>query len=377
MKDDIISTIKEIGRNADSEILENIEGKTSINQIYKHLVEKNHLISEDEYLENIYNLTKRDIIFKDGINYRLNNVNNIESILNSTIESNQKKYEHQNIEQHLTGEVSLIDMIKENMLQERLRDQEFIHFLKDQIKFYQSELHEKNKIIGALINKHAIAEVVETSPEKCIVLPPQKPIQYYQKNVNEHDTNKMNIKSHTKHAEIIQENNDQFTHPKIEIIGDSHLNPLKAKGLSKHNNVVVRNHPGANSEDIKSFIVPSIRKQRDVIIIHCGSNDIGTNTNVKDTIENLQSVINKVKKQSSHTKLAISSVFIRRDINGLDNKIKDLNTNLKLLCDDNLIDFISNDNITEKCLGIKKLHLSKSGTSLFARNLIEYIKKFN
>ena len=155
------------------------------------------------------------------------------------------------------------------------------------------------------------------------------------------------------------------------------MNPLKPKGLSKFNNVIVRNHPGANSEDIKSFIVPSIKKQRDVIIIHCGSNDIGNKTNVTDTINNLQSIINKVKKQSSHTKLAISSVFIRRDINGVDNKIKDLNAKLKTLCDDNLIDFIANDNITEKFLGVKKLHLSKSGTSLFARNLIEYIKKFN
>ena len=66
------------------------------------------------------------------------------------------------------------------------------------------------------------------------------------------------------------------------------MNALKPRRLSKHN------HPGSNIEDIKRFIVPSIRKQRGVIIIHCGSNDIGTND--IETINHLQSVINKVKQ---------------------------------------------------------------------------------
>ena len=125
---------------------------------------------------------------------------------------------------------------------------------------------------------------------------------------------------------------------------------------------------------MKSFIVPSIRKQGDVIIIRCGCYDIGTND--IETINNLQSVINKVRKQSANTKLAISSVFTRSDVKGFDKKVKELNIKLKTLCNDNLIDFISNDNISEKCVGVKKLHLSKSGTSIFARNLIEYMKKF-
>ena len=71
---------------------------------------------------------------------------------------------------------------------------------------------------------------------------------------------------------------------------------------------------------MKSFIVPSIRKQRDVIIIHCGCYDIGTND--IETINNLQSVINKVRKQSANTKLAISSVFTRSDVKGFDKKVK-------------------------------------------------------
>ena len=49
---------------------------------------------------------------------------------------------------------------------------------------------------------------------------------------------------------------------------------------------------------------------------------------------------------------------------------------LKVLCDANLIDFITHDNISEKYLGVKKLHLSKSGTSLLAGNFIQHMKRF-
>ena len=44
-------------------------------------------------------------------------------------------------------EVSIIDMIKNNMLQERIRERDYISFLKDQIIFFKEELREKNKII--------------------------------------------------------------------------------------------------------------------------------------------------------------------------------------------------------------------------------------
>ena len=57
-------------------------------------------------------------------------------------------------------------------------------------------------------------------------------------------------------------------------------------------------------------------------------------------------------------------------------KVVELNSKLKVLCDANLIDFISHDNISEKFLGVKKLHLSKSGTSLLAGNIIQYMKRF-
>ena len=53
-------------------------------------------------------------------------------------------------------------MIKENMLQEKLRDREYIEFLKEQIIFYQDELREKNNIIKTLLNQKVDEKRVET-----------------------------------------------------------------------------------------------------------------------------------------------------------------------------------------------------------------------
>ena len=36
---------------------------------------------------------------------------------------------------------------------------------------------------------------------------------------------------------------------------------------------------------------------------------------------------------------------------------------------------IDNDNINEKQLGVKKLHLNRRGNSLFAKNLLGFIEK--
>ena len=92
---------------------------------------------------------------------------------------------------------------------------------------------------------------------------------------------------------------------KLKNIPTIEVNP---KGLSNKNNVIVRNHPGCTTEDLMSYIVPTIKKKRDAIIIHCGA-------------------------------------------------------------------IMSNDNIDELCLGIKKFHLSRKGSGIFPRNLIDYMKK--
>ena len=73
-------------------------------------------------------------------------------------------------------------------------------------------------------------------------------------------------------------------------------------------------------------------------------------------------------------KHAISSIITRKDKKELENRVTNLNMELTRFCDDNLIDFNSNENIDESCLGIKKLHLNRKGNSYLAVNFIEYLK---
>ena len=110
------------------------------------------------------------------------------------------------------------------------------------------------------------------------------------------------------------------------------LNNIHPRGLSKDSDVKVYSHPRATSDDIKHHINPSINRKPDVLIVHVGSNDI---TNDIDTITNLQTIVNRVKKKASHSKLIISSLVQRRDKENMENKVTKLNNELKSFCDEN------------------------------------------
>ena len=122
---------------------------------------------------------------------------------------------------------------------------------------------------------------------------------------------------------------------KIEIMGDSMLNNINKHGLSK-------------TDDVNIINISGIKRKPDVMICHVGTNDIEKNF---DTITNLQNVINKIKKKSSHTTVALSSVFKRLDRPEIDKKVVTLNAKLKMLCEENLITYIDNTNIDDTCLG--------------------------
>ena len=153
-------------------------------------------------------------------------------------------------------------MIKENMLQEKLRDKEYIEFLKEQIRFYQDELLQKNSII-TLLNQNVNENLVETRFNSKTSIDGKL---FMKGNANDARRNSNDRLIDTSHKTINNSVNDAVHEknkiPNIEIIGDSHLNAINPKGLSKHNNVIVQNHPGSNTEDLKSYIVPSIKKQR-------------------------------------------------------------------------------------------------------------------
>ena len=159
---------------------------------------------------------------------------------------------------------------------------------------------------------------------------------------------------------------------KITIIGDSMLNGIVDRGLSnREHKVWVKNHPGANTEDILDHLKPTLRRKPELVIIHSRTNDITDN---KDTILFLDKAIELVQKDSPNTEVAISLPIMRKDKEGrYSKKLRDLKRKIQKHCTDKDIALIDNDNITQDGLGIKGLHLNRKGNSQLARNLKDFI----
>ena len=87
----------------------------------------------------------------------------------------------------------------------------------------------------------------------------------------------------------------------VIIIGDSMLNNINSRGLSKSKKVTVINHPGATSDVIEEELEATVKENSKIntLIVHAGTNDLTNNINT------LRSVKKYAKKQ-------IRSLGIRR-----------------------------------------------------------------
>ena len=99
---------------------------------------------------------------------------------------------------------------------------------------------------------------------------------------------------------------------KVFIVGDSIIKNITGTGISRTNTVKMRLHPGATTADICHYIKPELRHKPDVIIIHCGTNDIENEINTLKKIRKLVKEIEEYDKQNP-PKIVISSLIKRYD----------------------------------------------------------------
>ena len=92
------------------------------------------------------------------------------------------------------------------------------------------------------------------------------------------------------------------------------LKIIQGRGLSKKHNITVCANPGATTRDILNHIKPTLRKKPDVVIVHCGTNDL---TSQEKTIANMQELFRMSKAESPDIELVMSSIITRRDKPGL------------------------------------------------------------
>lgn len=134
--------------------------------------------------------------------------------------------------------------------------------------------------------------------------------------------------------------------------------------------VHIRTFSGACIEDMDHYVKPTLSKNPKEDIIHAGTNNIP-----RDEPEDIASKTAKLGEyieRTSNAKVIISSIIIRSD-DLLNSKIEATNSLLHKLCTTRKWRFIQHNNISKTDLNASGLHLSASGTSLLAKNLIACI----
>ena len=168
-----------------------------------------------------------------------------------------------------------------------------VDLLKDRIVFLENKLKQKDTVIKRLVEDNC--QVVSKGINDNVSLD--------QSNDSEESSDdcKM-IKS------LCIGTNEQFKKRKIIIVGDSQLNGIHEKGLSKNHSVKVNKIPGGTSEAILDKLDDFLKNKPDGLIVRAGTNDI---TREKNLLNNV--ILKHVKKLSPNTKVAFSSIVIRKD----------------------------------------------------------------
>ena len=147
--------------------------------------------------------------------------------------------------------------------------------------------------------------------------------------LQKHNTKEAEKNKTTHDKTRTQGNNGNNSKRKVVVTGDSMLNGINERGLSKHQNVKIQNFPGGTTETILDKVQTLVAEKSDCIIIHVGMNDI---TNGINFLNLVKKTVKKVKQTSPNTKIAFSSLIIRKDKKDLDKKVQDVNNRLKNYC---------------------------------------------
>ena len=105
------------------------------------------------------------------------------------------------------------------------------------------------------------------------------------------------------------------------VVGDSIVKKVKCWELSTKDDLfAVRSLPGAKTDDMESYVKPTLKSKPERIIIHCGTNDLKNNT--PQSIANNILSLAKSSQQKNNT-VFVSSIVPRKD--HLDKKGKEVN----------------------------------------------------
>uniref|UniRef100_A0A7M5X0H8 SGNH hydrolase-type esterase domain-containing protein n=1 Tax=Clytia hemisphaerica TaxID=252671 RepID=A0A7M5X0H8_9CNID len=118
---------------------------------------------------------------------------------------------------------------------------------------------------------------------------------------------------------------------------------------------------------MKHYVVPTLEQKPDLVILHCGTNDLRTKE-PNEISKNIVDLARTVSEQSENTGVVVSGVIRRGD--ELNGKVLKVNEILEKLCNECNIGYINNgNNDPEKHLNKSRLHLNIDGTNKLESNL--------
>ena len=174
-----------------------------------------------------------------------------------------------------------------------------VDLLKDRVVFWKNELKQNDTVIKFLTKK-----LVE---DNCQVVSKgiNANVSLVQSNDSEESSDDCKMIKNSCNG-----TNEEFKKRKIIIVGDSLLNGIHEKGLSKNHSVKVNNIPGGTSDAILDKLDDFLKNKPDGLIVYAGTNDI---TKGKNLLNNVKKILKQVKKLSPNTKVAFSSIVTRKD----------------------------------------------------------------
>ena len=201
------------------------------------------------------------------------------------------------------------DTLNNNILETK------IVFLEKENSLLRSEIQNKQDMIQNLLkNNTTLVESINTN----LILPTQNKTDFT-KSVRHGKGNKEiseTIASPNAKMKDPQEyeNRNKNLRGHFFIIGDSMVKHINGPGISNNDQVQVKTHPGATTDDIIGYIKPTIRQKPDIVIVHSGTNDLTKDVNTMNRVRKLVAAVKEIETKDK-IKLGFSGIAARGDIN--------------------------------------------------------------
>jgi hypothetical protein len=163
--------------------------------------------------------------------------------------------------------------------------------------------------------------------------------------------------------------------PSLLIAGTSMIGGLRQQTMSKKFKVKVRPHPGARIPAMHKFLEGHLLEKFDHLILQVGTNDsVDRHISSDDIYNKIMDLKAFAEETSPGINVVISCPLVRTDDAHAKLKLVQVKNRLKRASGDGIIKIIENDNIEEKHLSTKGLHLNGAGTRELAKNMISYMR---